>query len=157
MAAASLTFSFMTSTENNPSILLVEDDQMDVMNVQRELRKQNIDVPLLHARNGREALNMLRGENGETKIALPNVVLLDINMPRMNGLELLDILRSDPEFVGLNVFIMTTSDLDTDRLRAQQLAVSGYIIKPLSFDTFGEGGTSVDGFSLFLDLLKLKG
>jgi len=138
------------------SILLVEDDQMDVMNVQRELRRQNIDVPLVHARNGRDALKMLRGEGGEPKIAKPNLVMLDINMPRMNGLELLEILRSDPEFVGLNVFIMTTSDLESERLKAQQLAVSGYIIKPLSFDTFGEGGTSVDGFSLFLDLLKLK-
>ena len=146
----------MNSSGNSPSILLVEDDQMDVMNVQRELRKQNIDVALIHARNGREALNMLRGENGETKIAYPNVVLLDINMPRMNGLELLDVLRSDPEFAGLNVFIMTTSDLDTDRLRARQLAVSGYIIKPLSFESFGEGGSTVDGFSLFLDLVKMK-
>lgn len=146
----------MSPDQPAPSILLVEDDQMDVMNVQRELRRQNINVPLVHARNGREALNMLRGEGGATKIDKPSIVMLDINMPRMNGLELLDELRSDPEFVGLNVFIMTTSDLDTDRLKAQELAVSGYIIKPLSFDTFGEGGTSVDGFSLFLDLLKLK-
>ena len=139
-----------------PSILLVEDDQMDVMNVQRELRRQNINVPLLHARNGRDALKMLRGEGEEPKINLPSLVMLDINMPRMNGLELLEVLRSDPEFAGLNVFIMTTSDLESDRLKAQQLAVSGYIIKPLNFDSFGEGGTSVDGFSLFLDLLKLK-
>ncbi|WP_022822524.1 response regulator [Hymenobacter norwichensis] len=139
------------------SILLVEDDQMDIMNVQRELRKNNIDVPLTIARNGREALNMLRGEAGQEKIELPNVVMLDINMPRMNGLELLEQLRSDPEFVGLNVFIMTTSDLDTDRFKAQSLAVSGYIIKPLNFDSFGEGGSTVDGFSLFLDLLKMKG
>ena len=146
----------MSADHPTPSILLVEDDQMDVMNVQRELRRQNINVPLLHARNGSDALKMLRGEGGESKIAKPSVVMLDINMPRMNGLELLEILRSDPEFVGLNVFIMTTSDLESDRLRAQQLAVSGYIIKPLSFDTFGEGGTSVDGFSLFLDLIKLK-
>lgn len=139
-----------------PSILLVEDDQMDVMNVQRELRRQHIDVPLVHARNGREALNLLRGEGEQAKIAKPSVVMLDINMPRMNGLELLETLRSDPEFVGLNVFIMTTSDLESDRLKAQSLAVSGYIIKPLSFDSFGEGGTSIDGFSLFLDLLKMK-
>ena len=139
-----------------PSILLVEDDQMDVMNVQRELRRQNINVPIVHARNGREALKMLRGEEGEAKIARPSLAMLDINMPRMNGLELLEALRSDPEVADLNVFIMTTSDLDTDRFKAQQLAVSGYIIKPLSFDTFGEGGTSLDGFSLFLDLLKLK-
>ena len=146
----------MSADYPTPSILLVEDDQMDVMNVQRELRRQNIDVPLVHARNGRDALKMLRGEGSEPRIDRPSLVILDINMPRMNGLELLEILRSDPEFVGLNVFIMTTSDLESDRLKAQQLAVSGYIIKPLSFDTFGEGGTNVDGFSLFLDLLKLK-
>jgi CheY-like chemotaxis protein len=146
----------MSADYPTPSILLVEDDQMDVMNVQRELRRQNIDVPLVHARNGREALKMLRGEGDEPKIARPSLVMLDINMPRMNGLELLETLRSDPEFVGLNVFIMTTSDLESDRLKAQELAVSGYIIKPLNFDKFGEGGTNVDGFSLFLDLLKLK-
>jgi len=141
-----------------PSILLVEDDQMDVMNVQRELRKQNITVPLVHAKNGREALNLLRGENGEAKIGRPSLVMLDLNMPRLNGLELLKILRNDPEFADLNVFIMTTSDLDVDRSGASDLGVSGYIIKPLTFDSFGgEGGGTVDGFSLFLDLLKLKG
>lgn len=139
-----------------PSILLVEDDQMDVMNVQRELRKHDINVPLHLARNGREALNLLRGENGQPKIAKPNVVMVDINMPRMNGLELIEVLRSDPEFVGLNIFIMTTSDLEADRLKAQELAVSGYIIKPLTFDKFGEGGATIDGFSLFLDLLQMK-
>lgn len=145
------------SSPASPSILLVEDDQMDVMNVQRELRKQHITVPLIHAKNGREALNLLRGENGETKIARPSLVMLDLNMPRLNGLELLKILREDPEFRDLNVFIMTTSDLDTDRSGAGSLGVSGYIIKPLTFDSFGgEGGGTVDGFSLFLDLLKLK-
>ncbi|QJX45787.1 response regulator [Hymenobacter taeanensis] len=146
----------MTSDASQPSILLVEDDQMDIMNVQRELRKHNINVPLHVARNGREALSLLRGEDGKEQIPRPNVVMLDINMPRMNGLELLQILRSDPDFVGLNVFITTTSDLETERFKAQELAVSGYIIKPLSFDKFGEGGTTVDGFSLFLDLLRLK-
>lgn len=146
------------SSLSSASILLVEDDQMDVMNVQRELRKQHINVPLTHARNGRDALNMLRGENGEAKIARPNLVMLDLNMPRLSGLELLRILRTDPEFHDLNVFIMTTSDLDTDRLGAKDLNVSGYIIKPLTFDSFGgEGGGTVDSFSLFLDLLKLKG
>lgn len=145
------------SSPASPSILLVEDDQMDVMNVQRELRKQNISVPLIHAKNGREALNLLRGENGETKIVRPSLVMLDLNMPRLNGLELLKILRADPEFSDLNVFIMTTSDLDVDRSGATDLGISGYIIKPLTFDSFGgEGGGTVDSFSLFLDLLKLK-
>ncbi|RFP65532.1 response regulator [Hymenobacter lapidiphilus] len=146
----------MSFSSQQPAILLVEDDQLDIMNVQRELRKNNVNVPLHVARNGREALDLLRGEGGQVRIPLPHVVMLDLNMPRMNGLELLEILRADPEFQNLNVFITTTSDLETDRLKAQHLAVSGYIIKPLSFDTFGEGGTTVDGFSLFLDLLKLK-
>jgi CheY-like chemotaxis protein len=145
-----------TDFPNPASILLVEDDQMDIMNVQRELRKHNITVPLYVARNGREALALLRGEGDRDQIPKPSVVMLDINMPRMNGLELLEVLRSDPEFVGLNVFIMTTSDLESDRLKARDLAVSGYIIKPLNFDKFGEGGSTVDGFSLFLDLLQLK-
>lgn len=147
----------LETTTPSPSILLVEDDQMDVMNVQRQLRKHDINVPLHLARNGREALNLLRGENGQAKIKKPSVVMLDLNMPRMNGLELLEALRSDPEFVALNVFIMTTSDLEADRLKARELAVSGYIIKPLSFEKFGEGATTVDGFSLFLDLLQMKG
>ncbi|PJJ47937.1 response regulator [Hymenobacter chitinivorans] len=146
----------MSTAELAPSILLVEDDQMDIMNVQRELRKHDINVPLHIAKNGREALSLLKGEGGQNQIQKPSVVMLDINMPRMNGLELLEALRSDPEFVGLNVFIMTTSDLETDRLKARDLAVSGYIIKPLNFDQFGEGGSTVDGFSLFLDLLRLK-
>ncbi|UOQ52843.1 response regulator [Hymenobacter cellulosivorans] len=146
----------MSTAELAPSILLVEDDQMDIMNVQRELRKHDINVPLHIAKNGREALHLLKGEGGQNQIQKPSVVMLDINMPRMNGLELLEALRSDPDFVGLNVFIMTTSDLETDRLKARELAVSGYIIKPLNFDKFGEGGSTVDGFSLFLDLLRLK-
>lgn len=129
---------------------------MDIMNVQRELRKHNINLPMHIAGNGREALNLLRGENNQPKIEKPSVVMIDINMPRMNGLELLEALRSDPEFVGLNIFIMTTSDLEADRLKARELAVSGYIIKPLNFDKFGEGGSTADGFSLFLDLLRLK-
>jgi len=146
----------MSTAPSTPCLLLVEDDQMDIMNVQRELRKHNINLPLHIAGNGREALNMLRGENNQTKIDKPSVVMIDINMPRMNGLELLEALRSDPEFVGLNIFIMTTSDLEADRLKARELAVSGYIVKPLNFDKFGEGGSTVDGFSLFLDLLRLK-
>ncbi|AMM50258.1 two-component response regulator [Rufibacter sp. DG15C] len=144
-------------SESQASILLVEDDYLDAMSVERELRKIKVMVPLHKAKNGREALAMLRGEPGTPKLSpLPTVVLLDINMPRMNGIEFLQEIRKDPSLSGLNVFIMTTSNEDSDRHAAQDLRVSGYIVKPLSFDSFGEGGSGIDSFSLFLDLLKLK-
>ena len=140
-----------------PSILLVEDDYMDIMSVERELRKQNITLPLHIARNGREAWAMLKGEGRPPLNPLPSVVMLDINMPKMNGIELLTEIRKDSELRHLNVFIMTTSTIDRDRLAAAHLKVSGYIEKPLTFDSFGGAhGAGIDSFSLFLDLLKLK-
>jgi len=145
----------MDSTE--VSLLLVEDDYLDIKNVERELKKINVNLPLHIARNGREALDMLRGEGVPKLNPLPRVVMLDINMPKMNGIEFLTEIRKDPELKDLNVFIMTTSSEDTDRMAAQNLNVSGYIEKPLTFDSFGgTNGSSIDSFSLFLDLLKLK-
>ncbi|PRY13131.1 response regulator receiver domain-containing protein [Pontibacter ummariensis] len=143
-------------SEKKVNILLVEDDYLDIMNVERELGKISVEYPLHVARNGREALDMLRGE-GVPKISpVPSVILLDINMPKMNGMEFLAELRRDPEFSHIPVFIMTTSNEDTDRLAAQRLNVSGYIVKPLSFDSFERSHSSLDSFSLFLDLIKLK-
>jgi CheY-like chemotaxis protein len=143
--------------ESENSILLVEDDYLDIMNVERELKKINIELPLFVARNGREALAMLRGEGVPKINPAPSVVLLDINMPKMNGLEFLAEIRSDPEFMHLSVFIMTTSNEEVDRFSAQNLRVTGYIVKPLTFDTFGTiRESALDAFSLFLDLIKMK-
>ncbi|RDV14624.1 response regulator [Pontibacter diazotrophicus] len=139
------------------NILLVEDDYLDIMNVERELSKINVSLPLLVARNGREALNMLRGTEGAEKISpAPSVILLDINMPKMNGLEFLAEIRREPEFSHIPVFIMTTSNEEVDRMAAQRLNVTGYIVKPLTFDSFEKSHSSLDSFSLFLDLIKLK-
>ena len=144
-------------TDQAVSILLVEDDYLDIMNVERELSKINLTRPLHVARNGREALNMLRGSEGADKITpVPSLILLDINMPKMNGLEFLAELRREPEFSHIPVFIMTTSNEETDRLAAQRLNVTGYIVKPLTFDNFEKSHSSLDSFSLFLDLIKLK-
>ena len=144
-------------TDQAVSILLVEDDYLDIMNVERELSKINLTRPLHVARNGREALNMLRGSEGADKITpVPSLILLDINMPKMNGLEFLAELRREPEFSHIPVFIMTTSNEETDRLAAQRLNVTGYIVKPLTFDSFEKSHSSLDSFSLFLDLIKLK-
>ena len=143
-------------TDKQVNILLVEDDYLDIMNVERELKKINIEHPLHVARNGREALSMLRGE-GVPKISpAPSVILLDINMPKMNGIEFLTELRREPEFSHIPVFIMTTSNEESDRMAAQRLNVAGYIVKPLSFDSFEKSHSSLDSFSLFLDLIKMK-
>ena len=143
-------------SDKEVNILLVEDDYLDIMNVERELKKINIDHPIHVARNGREALSMLRGEGTEKISPAPSVILLDINMPKMNGIEFLTELRLEPEFSHIPVFIMTTSNEETDRMAAQRLNVAGYIVKPLSFDSFERSHSSLDSFSLFLDLIKLK-
>jgi CheY-like chemotaxis protein len=119
------------------NILLVDDDQVDVMNVQRAFRKNNIQNPLYVAHNGLEALDMLRGSEGCQKITpTPRLILLDINMPRMNGIEFLRELRKDPDLRSISVIILTTSSDDKDRFEAYHLNVAGYIVKPVSFEKF---------------------
>jgi CheY-like chemotaxis protein len=119
------------------NILLVEDDSVDVMNVQRAFVKNNITNPLHIAFNGVEALNMLRGSNGKPKLnPMPRIILLDINMPKMNGLEFLRAIRNDNDLKSVSVFVMTTSNDDQDKIEAYNLNVAGYILKPLSFEKF---------------------
>ena len=119
-------------TEQLVNILLVEDDEVDIMNVQRAFKKNNITNPLYIARNGLEALDMLRNKI----VPLPQIVILDINMPKMNGIEFLQELRQDEELKAISVFVMTTSNEDSDKLNAYNLNVAGYILKPLSFEGF---------------------
>jgi CheY-like chemotaxis protein len=119
------------------NILLVDDDQVDIMNVQRAFKKNNIQNPLHVANNGMEALDLLRGTEGREKIIpTPRLILLDINMPRMNGIEFLRELRKDPVLRSISVIIMTTSNDDKDKFEAYNLNVAGYIVKPVSFEKF---------------------
>jgi CheY-like chemotaxis protein len=119
------------------SILLVEDDHVDVMNVQRAFNKNNISNPLVTAKNGLEALNMLKGEGGYQQLnPKPNIILLDLNMPQMNGIEFLKEIRKDNLLKSISVFVMTTSNSEQDRVEAYKLNVAGYILKPVSFEKF---------------------
>ncbi len=113
------------------SLLLVEDDEIDVETMKRSLRKQKIANPVFTASNGLDALNMLRGKStGETKeIPKPYIVLLDLNMPRMNGIEFLEELRKDEELHKTIVFVLTTSDDDRDKSAAYDKNIAGYLVK----------------------------
>jgi CheY-like chemotaxis protein len=114
------------------SILLVEDDEVDVMNVKRAFSKNNIKNPLFVAGNGVEALYMLNN----VIAPLPKIIILDINMPKMNGIEFLKLLRKDEKLKSISVFVMTTSNEESDKINAYNLNVAGYILKPLSFEKF---------------------
>lgn len=122
--------------ENLINVLLVEDDEVDVMNVKRSFKKNCINNPLYVAKNGLEALNMLSGKDPDNYVSTPRIVLLDINMPKMGGIEFLTELRKDPALKPTTVFVMTTSNEDSDKIAAYNLNVAGYILKPLSFDGF---------------------
>lgn len=126
-------------------ILLVEDDQLDVISVERSLNKLDQNFELFTAYNGIEALEILK-ENPKN---LPDIILLDLNMPKMNGIEFLKVLKSDERYKNINVFIMTTSGEETDRRTAEGLGISGYLIKPLNFTNNNKRTDSLDAFFQF--------
>ena len=117
------------------NILLVEDDEVDIMNVRRAFAQHHIRNPLFVASDGVEALEKLRsGEIPKER----RIVLLDLNMPRMNGIELLRELRNDPELCTTTVVVLTTSKDEQDKIDAYKLNVAGYLVKPVTFTNFCE-------------------
>lgn len=120
-----------------PSILLVEDDEVDVESFKRSFSKHKLMNPIVSAPDGFTALDILRG-NHETTLVKPYIIFLDINMPRMNGLEFLRELRSDTTIAKNVVFILTTSDSYKDRDEAYANHVAGYILKQNAGRDFGK-------------------
>ncbi len=117
-------------------ILLIEDDRVDVMTVQRALRKGSRAIPLHVARTAAEALEMLRGQGDARLDPLPSLILLDLNLPRMSGIEFLEQLRGDAQLRDLPVIVLTSSNEPSDRAAAFKYEVEDYIVKPHSFDEF---------------------
>ena len=111
------------------NILLVEDDDVDVEVVKRGFRQHKIGNPVTVAQDGVEALEILRGQNGRQTLPKPYLILLDLNMPRMNGIELLKELRSDPELNDTVVFVLTTSRSEEDMVKAYREHIAGYMVK----------------------------
>jgi CheY-like chemotaxis protein len=118
------------------NILLVEDDEIDVKNFLRTFKELKIANRMTRAIDGIEALQMLRGQEGHTAIPQPYIIILDLNMPRMGGLEFLDVIRKDPVLHSSVVFVMTTSAAEEDRIRAYNYNVAGYVLKENPGHTF---------------------
>lgn len=134
------------------NILMVEDDTLDVMDAKRTLDRMSILYKMEVAKNGEEALDFLKKPLNENPPIIPDIILLDLNMPKMNGIEFLQTLRESDRFKDVKVFIITTSEEKEDREKVRNLGVSGYIVKPLKFNN----PSSMDSFNLMIDLMNIK-
>jgi CheY-like chemotaxis protein len=111
------------------TLLLVEDDDIDAEVVQRSLKQAKIVNPLVRAHDGLEALEMLRGTGGRPRLPEPYLLLVDVKMPRLDGIGLIREIRADPELTRTVIFVLTTSDDDRDKIAAYDLHVAGYVVK----------------------------
>ena len=117
---------------NRNSILLIEDDSIDAMMVKRALKVLNVSNNLVHQENGEEALSYLK----ENINAMPSLILLDLNMPRMGGLEFLEIVKKDARFKSIPIVVLSTSSELQDRLASFNYSVAGYMVKPVDYHEF---------------------
>ena len=112
-------------------ILFIEDDAIETMKFQRTLSKSETKHTLIEAKNGEEALEYLKSGK-----SLPDIILLDLNMPRMNGIEFLGILKKNDKIKYLPTIILTTSENREDLLECYKIGIAGYIIKPLKYEDY---------------------
>ena len=133
------------------NILLVEDDHLDIIDMKRTLDKMHIMNNLMVAKNGEDAIQILN-DKARSNESSPDIALIDINMPKMNGLEFLSTLRKMEAWKDLKCFIITTSDEKIDRTTAKELGISGYIVKPLKLNN----PSSMDAFNLMIDLMNFQ-
>ena len=122
--------------DDDDVILLVEDDRVDIMTVKRAMQKNAITNPVHVARTGVEALGMLRGDGVPKIEPKPSLILLDLNLPKMGGIEFLKELRADPDLQDMPVIVLTSSNEPRDRAAAFEYEVEDYFVKPHSFDEF---------------------
>jgi len=116
-------------SDDRVTVLLVEDDDVDAEAVIRSIRRSQVPVDVVWVEDGVEALEVLRDQHPSERVERPVIVLLDLNMPRMDGFEFLQALRSDPDLRDLVVFVLSTSSADADRMRAYHENIAGYLVK----------------------------
>lgn len=129
-------------------ILFIEDDAIETMKLTRTLSKLEEKHTLIQANNGEEALKILNETN------LPDIILLDLNMPRMNGIEFLQILKKDPLLKYLPTVILTTSENRTDLLECYKTGIAGYVIKPLKYEDYQDKLIKVISYWQVNELVK---
>lgn len=137
------------------TVLMAEDDEHDIVAVKRAWKKHHISNPLYVVNDGEECLDFLhrRGKYSEPGTApRPGILLLDIKMPKMDGLAVLKQIREDGQLHRLPVIILTTSTAEEDRLRSYDLGVNAYIVKPVGFANFSEAVRTINLFWELVDL-----
>jgi CheY-like chemotaxis protein len=135
------------------TILLVEDNAGDVRLTREALREADVSVELTAVPDGEQALAFLRGEGTHAGMPRPDLILLDLNLPRRDGREVLREIKNDPDLRRIPVVVLTTSQADEDILRSYSLHANAYVTKPVDFDSFIAVVRQIDEF--FVSVLKL--
>ena len=125
---------------NTKPALLVEDDSIDAMTVRRAFKDLKLSNPLVHRVNGEAALEYLMEQDAD----IPCLILLDLNMPRMNGIEFLKVIKQDDVLKRIPVVVLTTSNEECDVLESFRMCVAGYIVKPVDYKKFVEAIRTID-------------
>lgn len=120
--------------------MLVEDDQVDAMTVKRALKEIKVTNPVEIVENGEEALEYLQNDGNQK----PGIILLDLNMPKMNGIEFLNVAKQDDNLKNIPVIVLTTSKEEQDKLDSFKLGVAGYMLKPVDYQQFVEVMKAID-------------
>jgi CheY-like chemotaxis protein len=134
------------------NLLLIDDDDMDAKALIRALRRERVASNIVRAVNGIEAMDMLKGRNGKAKLPSPSILLIDLNMPRMNGLELVQEIRKDEELRRSIVFILSTSKREEDKVAAYDLNIAGYIAKATAGGDLRSLVSLLDAYSRVVEL-----
>lgn len=131
-------------------VLLIEDDPLDQIQVRRALDKKGLLYKMDLAANGEEAIDLLREQSAAKKALLPDIILLDISMPKMNGIEFLREFRKNDTWSDVKIFVLTNQE--QEKSLQEESGISGYIVKPLTFNS-----PSLDTITLMIDMMNLKG
>ena len=113
------------------NILLIEDDKIEVMKLNRTISTLKVDHTIIESKNGEEALEILNKKNG-----LPDIILLDLNMPKINGIDFLRILKNDDVLRYIPTIVLTTSNNYKDVMECYKIGIAGYVLKPLKYEDY---------------------